>query len=495
MPKNFFNDEMKIDFLIKNKTFIIGLMLFIITLLLRIWRISEAPDIHPDEVVYNVISNNLLIKGQFVYLGNSTWFTHPPLYYLFLAGYLSLNSQSSVTFNSLYIARNLSGILAAFLIIVNFLFINKIQDLKSATIVSILLIFDPTILKWSRIGMLESAALMFIVLTIYLFYKAEIKRNLNQYIFAGIVFGLTLLTKEVTGYLILVFIIYMVFIHYYKKTSIRGILFFFSTAVIIYLIYVVWSISVDASHFFATKEYTLKRITGIIIETGYLKERANSLFLDIIETFWLYGNTHILVLMSIPSSIYLLLKDRRKEIVLLASWLYISFFFIGASRTWEDHFYSYITLPSVIFSGLMISSIIKKRFFIASKIKFNFKAIAGLIFLLSIIGYNSYIWINMYGTGTDTSYEQAIYYIKSNIPEGSKLFMHPAYRFFLPEYELYYGYYSVDDLKARKINYIIISPRKYHEIKEDVVDYILENGRLIASFKGHMYRHIDIYFI
>lgn len=470
-------------------------LLFIINLFLRIWRISEAPDIFVDEPIYNLISNNLLTKGQLVY-GDRTWFTHPPLYYVFLAGYLFINSQNSVTLNSIYIARTLSGILFSIMIVVTYLLITKIYDSKSAIIASVLLTIDPYLANWSRIGMLESTALMFIALTIYLFYKAEMSIALKRYIFAGIFLGLALLTKEIAGYIILVIIIYVIFVHYFKiKANYRGILVLLGVAAIIYLIYVAWSIYINANYFFDAKIISIKRITGQIITTGFLHERYYSLYKEIFETFWHYGTTHILVLLSIPSSIYIFLKERRKETVFLILWLYISFMFFVAIRMWNSQFYVYIIQPALIFNGLMLSSIIQKKFLTNSKIRFNKKAIIGSIFVILLVGYNGYIWIYMYGTGTDTSFRQSIDYIKLNIPEGTKLFMNPAYKIFLPNYELYFGYYSIDGLRSRGINYIVISPREHYMVSENTLDYILKNGRLIVSFEGYASRGVDIYIV
>lgn len=481
----------------ENRTLVLtGLLIFVITLFLRIWRISYAPDIHGDEITYNVISNNLLTNGNLTYR-SETWFVHPPLYYIFLACYLFINSQNSVTLDSIYIARTLSGIFAAIMIVVVFLLITKMYDLKSATIVSILLMLDPYLVKYSRIGMLESAALMFIVLTIYLFYNAETSGSFKQYLFAGISLGFTLLTKEMAGYVILSIIIYVVTVRHLLKTKIsfQGLSIFFGVATFIYMIYVAWGRSIDINLFFSSKSYLVKRIAGVIIDTGYLRDGYNSLYTDILETFWLYGITHMLILLSIPSGIYLLLKEKKRETIFLVSWLFVSFLFLFVIRIRNPQFYCYVIVPAIMLDGMVLSSIIKKLQITVSKNKFNIGTIVGVIFLLSVIGYNGYIWNMMYGSGTDTAYAQSINYIKLNIPEDSKIFVMATSRFLLPEYQIYFGTHSVSGLETRGINYFVISPRQYYMVNDATLDYVLRNGRLLASFEGHSLRKVDIYYI
>ncbi len=484
-------------FATKNKILVITcLLIFIFTLFLRIWRISEAPDVYGDEVTYNVISNNLLTTGNLTY-DKQLWFVHPPLYYIFLAIYLSLSAQSGVTLDSIYLARTLSGILAGFMVIAVFLFVVKIYNLRCAILTSVVLAIDPYLIKFSRIGVIESAALMFIVVTIYLFYRAETSTLFKHYRFAGIFLGLVLLTKEFAGYIMLAFMMYVIVSNHLLKTkiNIRGLSAFFGMATVVYMIYFVWGWHAETNTFFSSKFYLIKRMTGFVIDTGYLTNRYNSFSTDFLETLWIYGTTHMLVFISIPSSIYLLLKERKKEIILLVSWLFTSFAFLGIIRIRNPQFYCYIIVPAIILDGIMLSLIIKNIHFTLSRNIINIRSIVGLTVLLLLIGYNGFVWNIMYNVGTDTAYVQSIRYIRSNISEKEKIFIVPTSEYLLPGYQTYFGHQTVGDLRTMEINYFVISPRLYYMMSGDTLDYILKNGRLVASFDGHSSRKVDIYYI
>ena len=155
--------------IIKNRVAIVlGITLFIVSMFLRVWRVSSVPDIFGDEVLYNDIALQLPQYGQLMAFG-SAWFAHPPLYFLMQSAFFQIAGISSVTLVNVFIGRLTSALYSSLTVLVVFGVITKLSDYRVGAVTAIVLLFEPYALKFSRIGILDTAAVLFILIAFYIF--------------------------------------------------------------------------------------------------------------------------------------------------------------------------------------------------------------------------------------------------------------------------------------------------------------------------------------
>ena len=115
---------------------------------------------------------------------------------------------------------------------------------------------EPYALKYARIGILESLVILFIVISLYLYGRANANsiNNLKLFVLGGVFFGLALLTKELAIYLLVVVAVWLLLTRYVVriKVNMKGTIVFLVTGLLMFLGYVVWALYVDASAFLGT---------------------------------------------------------------------------------------------------------------------------------------------------------------------------------------------------------------------------------------------------
>ena len=126
---------------------------------------------------------------------------------------------------SLFILTALS---ATFLPLVLFLYVKKLSDETSAFFVFLLSISSPYLLNISLSMLSESVGLLFFFLALYLM-------ELKRYKLVGIVLAISFFARS--AYLVL-FLVGLIYIWFYKRESFKGILFSFILTSFIFLIYI-----------------------------------------------------------------------------------------------------------------------------------------------------------------------------------------------------------------------------------------------------------------
>lgn len=475
---------------------IVGLILFVLSLFLRLWRFSSAPDIFGDEVLYCRMAIDLPVYGQLMAFGKP-WFVHPPLYFMTLDSVFQWMGLNQVTLDNVFNARLLTSVCSALTVPIVFIWITKASNYKIGFTIALLLVFEPYALKFGRIGILESMVMLFIVISLYLFWEANEKGGFGRYILAGVFFGLSLLTKELALFLIVPIAIWWLLTRYFLKEKVdaRKVLVFLGTGLLMYLRYVVWALLVTASIFLQTKIYLIQRVFWIIKDTGYTNPAHISFAPDFMETAYLYIATYVLLAIA-PFACLYMISERKQLPVLLASWAIGSAIFFLAIGIHNPQFFVYVTVSAVVVDGYALSMIYPKLLAKIQEAQWSWKHpkrwLIGLMAVLLI--YNAGAWYTLYGVGTDDAFSQSISWIEANIPRGTEIVSPYTYEYFLKDYKMY-DLETTEDVKGKSIHYFITSPRWTYLQSNDLQEYIKKNGRVIETFYGTSLRKIDIYYI
>ena len=429
--------------------------------------------------------------GHLVAFG-SPWFVHPPLFYLLQSGFFQLSGIQGVTTANVFTARLTSCMYASLTVVVMFVWIAKISEVKIAATAAFVLMFEPYALKFSRIGILESLVILFAIVSLYFFTIANSKSNLKNYFVSGVFFGLALLTKELGVFVIIVIAVWFLLTKFVakRKVNLKGILTFLATALLMYLGYVVWALSVDTSAFLKDSFYIIRRAFWIVKDTGYTSPGYVSFFSDFTGTANLYIITYILLIIATISSIYLILKDKSHPALVLSSWFVGSAIFFGAIGIHNPQFFVYLTVPAAVIAGYTVA---KLAFGTTNR---NRKVIvAATLLILVAVNYNIAVWVFV-DCGTDNAVNESVDWIESNVPNGEKLWAVYTYQYFLSNYQIVEigRHPTLDSIRGQDIHYLVFSPRWISQVEESMHAYISE-GQLVVTFYGQTNEQIAIYYI
>lgn len=470
-----------------------ALLLFALAFFLRAWRLSSTPDIFGDEVLYASITISLPCCGKLMAFG-APWFVHPPLYYMMQSVFFQFAGINTINLSTIFTSRLTSVFYSSVTVSVVFLLGMKLTDYKTGAIAALVLTFEPYALKYSRIGLLESALVLFIVLALYMFYSASNEGSIKKFFLAGIFFGLSFLVKEVALFFLVTLAVSILLNHYVLKnrTNIKGIAVCIGTGVVMYMGYVAWAMSIDAPAFLNANYTLLERALWVIRNTGYTAANYPSFTSDLMGAANIYLMTYVLLALSAVSCVYLLYKYRDKTSVLLTSWMASSAIFFGGIGIHNPQFIVYLTVPAVVVSGGTLAMVAFK----APKPKFKWVSIMAALLLVLIICYNAYVWYQVDGVGTDNAVTQSINWIQANVPQGEKIWTSYTYQYFLPQNQIYDigSLNSLQLIEGQNIHYFVYSPRWINLVDKSAMQYI-QTGKLVAVFYGQSTQEIYIYYI
>ncbi len=482
------------EILVKNRLIIgISFATFILAFTLRVYRLSSSPDIFGDEVLYANVALKLPQFGNLVAF-NSPWFIHPPMFYILQSIFFQLTGVNGLTLSNVFTARVTSCLYASLAVVVVFVWIAKISKIKVGAATAFVLMLEPYALKYSRMGLLESLVMLFAIVSLVFFSRANSENNLKNYVFGGIFFGLAMLTKELALFVTVIVAFYWLFTRFVakRKIKIKGTLMFIGTGLAIYLGYVLWAISIDASTFLNTKYYLLERVFWIIRDQGYTTPGYSTFASDFTSTINIYLTTYILIGAATITSAYFLLKERNNFTLLLTSWFIGSAIFFGAIGAHNSQFFIYITIPAAVLAGYMITKFAFEQIHRNRKVTF-----AALTLFLVLICYSTMVWVYIDG-GDDTAVSQSINWVQTNIANGEKIWVPQyTYLFLSSNYQIVNkeSYPSLDSIQGQGIHYYITSPRWTYLANNSTLNYIRENGTCIAVFHGQSTQEIKIYYI
>ncbi len=482
------------EILVKNQLIVLfSVTLFVLAFALRVYGLSSSPDIFGDEVLYTNVALKLPQFGHLVEL-NSPWFIHPPLFYALQSIFFQLTGISELTLSNVFTARLTSCLYASLAVVVVFIWITKISEIRVGAATAFVLMLEPYALKYSRIGLLESLVMLFAIVALVFFARANSENNLKNYVIGGIFFGLAMLTKELALFVIVIIAMYWWLTKFAAKTKIKikGPLTFIATGLIMYLGYIIWALSIDASTFLRTKYYLLERALWIVRDQGYTTPGYSAFTTDLISTVNMYLITYILIGIATLASAYFLTRERNKFTLLLTSWFIGAVIFFGAIGAHNSQFFIYITIPAAIIAGYIISKFAFKQIYRNKKVLF-----AWLMLLFVVIGYNTMVWVFVDG-GNDTAVSQSINWVQTNISNGEKIWVPQyTYQFLSTNYQIVNkeSYPTLNSIQGQGIHYFITSPRWAYLADNSTLNYILENGTCMAVFYGQSIKEIEIYYV
>jgi len=197
------------------------LIIFLIAVMLRFFYIllfPQAPVNKSDAVRYINCAENILNGNGFV--ANKRYFHIAPSFPILMSSiffFFGKNYQIIRLFQAV-----LSSLIAFFIYKIGDRIYNKKTGLIAASIVAVY----PYFIYYSGLILTETLAILFLTISIYLLF--DLLHGVNsslKYLIAGIIFGITSLTKSTLFYLLVLLILFLIFIKInINKQSIRKLI-------------------------------------------------------------------------------------------------------------------------------------------------------------------------------------------------------------------------------------------------------------------------------
>lgn len=516
------------------------------------YRIDAAPDIFMDEIIYYRAAFNLATDGSLTWDHNPI-FVHPPVQFLAQAAFLDLiglNDQF-YPFMGTYVARLVNVFAAAVTAALLFLLVERLRNMRTATIASLILLLDPFVVRINRRNMLETMAEMWVLAALYLYWNYRDRLTTRNLLGIGALFGLAILTKELVFFQYAVLPIFAVLSGRWRDLKKIGII--AAVALCIWLLFPFWAWSLGQwPEFVANKAYNFDRLRGTVQITGWNREGVS--FIGALSVnIYQYGTSYLLVLLGAVMIPLLLLVGRSEQDRFVLSWNITAYGFFAYTigfGTINDQFFYFLLVPVILCCAYVVmrwvellttapqsprnrpDSILLLRYpqsdsaimrwikwadaylhiaaqwlgrmgrYISRK-----PALARSLFLLTLVlglafqGYNGYRWVKLYVLDTDNSLFQLSQYIKATLPPGTRINSmfdksEPTLKLMLPEYTVV-SFRQPGEIEKEQVEYAILSSKnlwgRYGKFTPEYYEWVIKNGKLIFSTYGNSFWDVSIY--
>lgn len=524
-------------------------------ILILAYRLDAAPDIFMDEIIYYRAAFNLATHGNLTW-DRSPIFVHPPIHFLTQALFLDLVglNHGFQPFTGTYVVRLVNVLAAAVSAGLLFLLVERLSNLRTATVVSLFLLLDPFVVRINRRNMLETMAEMWVLAAIFAYWHYRDRLNLRNVLTIGLLFGFALLTKELVFFQFITLPIFMLLSgrwqHLKKLLLIGGIAF------CIWLLFPFWAWSLGQwSEFLANKAYNFDRLRGTVQITGWNREGVsfvNALNVNLFQ----YGTSYLMIVLGASTTTLLFFVGRNERARFIVAWNLTAFAFFAytiAFGTINDQFFYFLMVPVIVMNFYILmawvdrlagyprpaepvaSGIIALTYpdgtFVHSRFVkwlkwldgylaiFNgwlmeigrvvlrnsmlSKALLALILTagLTLQSYNAYRWVTLYVIESDNSLFQLSSYIKENIALGTKINSmfdtgEPTLDLMLPGYKIV-SLRRQSEIEDQQVEYAILSSKnlwgRYGKITPDYYDWVTKNGKLLFSTYGNSFWQVSLY--
>ncbi|WP_067499388.1 glycosyltransferase family 39 protein [Actinoplanes sp. TFC3] len=349
---------------------IAGLVLTAVPLL---WNLWASPDSQYDEIVYTRAAQEIAQSGQLTWDGRPV-FVHPPLSFLAQAGWLDLVGLARSPLSDAILASRVLAALVSFgAVLVLAALVRRLVPLagprrRTVLIVAVVLLAatDPILLRYGRMAIIEPFALLGALITLYLAVLLW-RRSTARYVgLVGLATGLTLLTKEVTLFLLLTPVVYALL-----GRDRRGLLRAggaLLTGVGLWLLFPLWAVLLGLpGQFTDVKFATLQRLLGTVQITGWNRPET-SFAAAVLGQAGQYATSYLLLAGGAVAVLWLALHRVPRTARWLLAWLLTSYGFGTYTvllGTLNEQFFVYLMPAAIAGTVLVAEAVVRKPVLVA----------------------------------------------------------------------------------------------------------------------------------
>lgn len=340
----------------------------LVTFGLRAIRLDVSWDIFIDEIYYLRVSRSVL-NTLWVTVNGEPFYLHPPGFFFLEAGYMKLFGTSGGLIHQIYAVRYLGAALAGLTAGALLWTGRRLAGWPAGIVTAAIFALDPFSMRTNSLNMLDTPTMLWVILGYGVLFSALVRSgrqtiSRRRTVAAGVLFGLALLTKEISLFVTLLplgicFVLGWALPR--SRSALAGLV-----AVVVYAPYwaIVYAIG-DWPTFVVQKFQGFSRMAGLLQVTGF-NQRGGPSFLDALVTrLDNFATTYALFATGAVAVCVLLLTGLGKvpERRLLMVWTASAYAFLAYAMvfgTLEEQFYYYLVIPSILATVVTMTLVLQK---------------------------------------------------------------------------------------------------------------------------------------
>jgi O-antigen/teichoic acid export membrane protein/4-amino-4-deoxy-L-arabinose transferase-like glycosyltransferase len=475
-----------------------------------LWNVWGSPDSQYDEVVYTRAAQQVAATGRLTWTGQPM-FVHPPLSFLAQAGWLDLVGLSTAPLGDAILgARVLAAIASIGAVLVLAAVVRRLiplagrrrRMLLTAGVV-LLAACDPILLRYGRMAIIEPFALLGCLVTLYLSIVLWRRRTLWYVAGAGTATGLTLLTKEVTLFLLVTPAVFALLGRDWRGLLRAGGALL--TGLGLWLLFPLWAVQLGLTgEFTDVKLATLQRLLGIIQITGWNRPET-SFASAVLGQAGQYASSYLLLAGGACALVWLALHRVPATARWLLAWLLASYGF-GAYTvllgTLNEQFFVYL-MPAAVTGTVLVADAVVARRTADRRVRrvprgARLAAAAVVLPLVALLGFAVVAWVR-FSVPRNDALLRATAFVRATVPscEAVNASGDPdKYQHLLPGYTVTsYGVGAA--AVANGVHLFFLSDKdaalRYAGSSPQLNTWIRANGIRLARFPSSTYRGLEVW--
>lgn len=476
-------------------------------------NLGHSPDTVLDEVLYTRASQHVAQDWQLGW-GSDPLFVHPPLYFLLQGGWLRITGAfDDPILAVLLTVRVLSVFFAACNVGLIALFTFELAPQSNvsrraflAASAAVLATFDAVLMRYARLGMLESAALFAALLALYAAWKLRERSTVRWVAVVGLFTGMALLTKEVSIVLLLTPLVFAIIRR--SRGEVRRSLLGLGVGIAMWFAFAVWALSLGRGGFFLDeKGRSLDRLVGIIQFSGLNRPQVSATD-ALTQSAGQYATSYALLAGGAGALVFWLWRRRVQEAEgFLFAWLACCYVF-GAYTVlvgqFNEQFFVYLMPGAVVGTVLMGDwatrvSALRRDGSAAGRHRVVPAAVVLALGIVMVAGVAN--WARIYAFGHDDATRQMVAAIERITPPGAAINASGA-----PETYLYTvpgraitDFSSGPVAQQRGVRYFLLNTkdvdRRYGSMTPALADWIRSSGQRLVQLPSRSYWSSELWYV
>ena len=476
-----------------------AVLIGVATFVLRAVRLDVSWDIFVDEISYLRISQSVAQHLEVTLYGNA-FYLHPPAYFFLEGAYIKLFPPTGDLIHQIYDVRYLNVALASITAVVLLGIGRRLAGWPVGIAAAAIFAFEPFIIKMNSRNYLDTAAMMWVVLGYYVLFSAinEEKRRLPLWrpLAAGFLFGLGLLTKDMTAFATLLPLA-VCFFAGWAMPRLQSML----VGVIALLTYAPYPVTVyaigDWRDFSFQKLSGASRLAGLIHETGFNMEGGPSFLDAILINLREFFTTYALLATGSLSVLVLFFFFTGAAMRLLLAWTASTYALLGyivVLGTLEEQFFYFLIVSSILATVATAKLVLEAT---ALDIRVRPALLAATVLLaVAFFSWTSYVWAETH-FAPDNGYERVAAYVREVPEEYSVGVSNDTTQFVMKDLivnDKIYG--SVEELRADQVDYLVISSKLVEQgygPSPEFYRWVKSHGSLVYGYVGRSFGLMGVY--
>jgi O-antigen/teichoic acid export membrane protein/4-amino-4-deoxy-L-arabinose transferase-like glycosyltransferase len=489
-----------------------ALALFAFSIVSFTANIVASPDTQYDEVVYTRAAQQVASTGQLTW-STEPVFVHPPLYFLTQAGWLAaVGLDRAPLFDAIHAARLLSatiGAVNAVLLGMLTLAVTSAARPRRRVLLVIAVVAiaatDPVLVRYSRLAIIDPLALLGCLVTLLVSWRARNWTWRRHLFVVGLLTGLTLLTKEISIFLLIVPVLFGVTGRDWRY--VRRAAGAIAVGFAFWLAFPLWAVLLGTNgRFWEVKLFTVERLLGLLQVTGWNRPGV-SFTAALLRSAPQYLTSYLLLAAGALALLWLFFRRNTESaryvlVVLLCSYAFAAFTIVQG--TLNEQFFMYV-LPAAIVGAVLgldclISALLSRAEgsrVLGAAAPLASGVVIGLAALSLAVAGGS--WRYQYGEGSNNGIERMAGFVESNYPHCAAFNASgdaQKYAYSL-QGRTVTSFGSGPGALAHGIHYFFLNPKDalvgYGRMSPDLATWIRSHGRPLVVFPSRTYQGVQLW--